>query len=135
MMFMGLSGFGFGDASAECVNSCGNFFDANSPAYTGCLSDCAAAGAGTNSWLDTPVPTDTGGSSSTSSGSSNGGGGTAWYDNVITAFTKGVTQGVITPGGAPKPSLTPQTPWYMTPFGIIGIVAVIGGGIFLLTKK
>jgi hypothetical protein len=33
------------------------------------------------------------------------------------------------------PAAKPPTPWYMTPAGMLGILVVVGGGAYLLTKK
>lgn len=84
-----------------------------------CFADCGKPGTNT--------------SSSTPSGSSSD----PWWATLTKALSSGAAAGVTSSlVNQPKaPVAPPPTPWYLTPFGILAILGVVGGGAYFLAKK
>lgn len=138
MMVMGLRGLhglrGLGDACDDCLDACPDLNTGDINADEACQNACAASGGAC-----APAPGNSGSSSSSSSSGSSS--GTPWYQSVITGITQGAAAGIFNNGmncTSPQNMALPQCqtqPWYTTPFGMIMIIGVLGGGIYLLTKK
>jgi len=145
MMVMGMSlnGLGYTEgvddpcttATQNCENGCASDDDA-------CFSNCSTTAqnsSGCQSYINSLASS--GSSSSGGSSGSSGSSGTSWWGTALTSITQGATAGIFNNGvncTLPQNAALPQCqtqPWYTTPFGIIAIVGLLGGGIYLLTKK
>jgi len=147
MMFMGFRGLGdYASCTDACDSSYGTGDNANPDLYSSCLNDCNVANAGTansgSSGGTAPSPSASGQSSST-------------WSTALTSLVKGVTQGFVSPSGVCPPGstgtypacsclpgspgvyptcLTPPTPFYESPLGIISIVGILGFLVWKLAK-
>jgi len=52
----------------------------------------------------------------------------------LTALSKGVTSGAVTPPVTALPTTAVAAPWYQTPLGIGGILAALGLAWYLFKK-
>lgn len=144
-MFLGLNGVGGLGDYTSCNAACQANYDPTSDAFYACNDACVNAdSASANS-----------GASATGSSGSPQNNQSSWWSTALTSLVKGAAQGLVTPGGVCPPGshgsypacaclpgspgtyptcLQAPTPFYATPLGILGIVGLLGFGVYKLAK-